>query len=86
MEKPSVRVEIVFRDCKHNTRISTVLCSDGLYDFDTYMYQAINGLGFCPDPGDKFEVISYKVFNLSFTENIPPLDPTVFSSKFGLKP
>lgn len=81
MKNPAVRVEIVFLDCRHNTRISTVLHSDGLYDFDTYIYQAINGLGLSPDPGDKFEIISYKVFNLSFVENLPPLDPKLYQSK-----
>lgn len=77
MKDVKVKVDIRFMDCRHHTVCHAVLASDGLYDFDQYMYEAINSLGLSPDSGDKFEVISYKVYNLCFVhpENLPPLDP-----------
>lgn len=61
-----VRVDIRFMDCKHNTVCHAILASEDLYDFDTFMYEAIRELGLCPDPGDKFEIISFKVENLKY--------------------
>lgn len=66
MKDVKVRVEIRFMDLKHHSVCNAILASDGFYDFDQYMYEAINSLGLSPEPGDKFEIISFKVFNTRF--------------------
>lgn len=65
-----VRVDIRFMDCKHYTVCHAILASEDLYDFDIFMYEAIHQLGLHPDPGDKFEIISFKVENLKYVHPI----------------
>lgn len=80
MKDVKVRVEIRFIDLKHNSICNAVLASDGFYDFDRYMYEAINSLGLRPDPCDKFEVVSFKVYNCKYcpAAELPALDKNLY--------
>lgn len=80
MKDVKVRVEIRFMYLKHHTVHNAVLASDGFYDFDQYMYEAIKSLGLFPDPGDKFEVVSFKVYNCRYcpAAELPALDKNLY--------
>ena len=80
MKDVKVRVEIRFIDLKHNKVYKVVLVSDGFYDFDQYMYEAIVSIGLKPNLGDKFEVISFKVYNCKFCPpaELPALDKKLY--------